>query len=243
MKNITKTTQTIKVSTEVEEISKLTKEAEKTSKLAKETETTLGATIIESVKAAEQAGEEAKVVSGIDRAKDTLERLKKWEEPGVDELKITKTGETVSKGSKDCNGIYTGGRTEDELQALAMDPSHAFRIEEQGIKERTIGLELEERGDLGFIIRDLQENGGAEFIDLTTGKKWDVKSFESYPHGHTSPRKGAFTVANAMKKINSEISRGHNVILDVRELVDEHVIELKKAITEVGLSDKVIWYP
>ncbi|MBQ5558660.1 MAG: hypothetical protein IIT46_02620, partial [Lachnospiraceae bacterium] len=56
---------------------------------------TLGATTIESVKAAEQAGEEAKAVSGIDRAKDTLERLKKWEEPGVVELKITKTGETV----------------------------------------------------------------------------------------------------------------------------------------------------
>ena len=109
VKNITKTTQTIKVSTEVEEISKLTKEAEKTSKLVKETETTLGATIIESVKAAEQAGEEAKVVSGIDRAKDTLERLeklKKWEEPGVDELKITKTGETVKvclKAPSKCN--------------------------------------------------------------------------------------------------------------------------------------------
>ena len=73
---------------------------EKTSKLVKETETTLGATTIESVKVAEQAGEEAKVVSGIDRAKDTLERLKKWEEPGVDELKITKTGETVNGASK-----------------------------------------------------------------------------------------------------------------------------------------------
>lgn len=46
-----------------------------------------------------------------------------------------------------------------------------------------------------------------------------------------------------MKKINSEISRGHNIILDVRELVDEHVIELKNAIEEAGLSDKVIWYP
>ncbi|MBQ5445908.1 MAG: HNH/ENDO VII family nuclease, partial [Lachnospiraceae bacterium] len=61
-------------------------------KLVKETETTLGATTIESVKAAERAGKEAKAVSGIDRAKDTLERLKKWEEPGVDELKITETG-------------------------------------------------------------------------------------------------------------------------------------------------------
>lgn len=79
---------------------------EKTSKLAKETETTLGATAIESVKAAEQAGEEAKVVSGIDRAKDTLERLeklKKWEKSDVVELEITKTGETGKIGESGLN--------------------------------------------------------------------------------------------------------------------------------------------
>ncbi|MBQ5446410.1 MAG: hypothetical protein IIT48_07080, partial [Lachnospiraceae bacterium] len=105
--------------TEVEETSKLTKEAEKTSKLVKETETTLGATTIESVKAAEQAGEEAKVVSGIDRAKDTLERLKKWEEPEVLSLDIKDTAACpVSKGgslsiwspSKNKNSLWNKGK-------------------------------------------------------------------------------------------------------------------------------------
>ena len=129
------------------------------------------------------------------------------------------------------------------MDDLARDPSHAFRIEEQGIKERQIGLELEERGELGYIIRDVQENGGAEFIDTTTGIKWDVKSFESYPNGHTEPRKGAFTVSNAMKKINAEINKNHNVIIDVRKLVAEHVDLLKKAIDEAGISDRIIWYP
>lgn len=147
------------------------------------------------------------------------------------------------KSGKYSNGKYTGGRTQAELDDLAKDPSHAFRIEEQGIKERQIGLELEERGELGHIIRDVQENGGAEFIDTTTNIKWDVKSFESYPNGHTEPRKGAFTASNAMKKINKEFDKNHNVIIDVRELVPEHVEALKKAIEETGVSDRIIWYP
>ena len=151
--------------------------------------------------------------------------------------------ERVNKNGRYYNGKYTGGRTQVELDDLARDPSHAFRIEEQGIKERQIGLELEERSKLGHIIRDIQENNGAEFIDTTTGVKWDVKSFESYPNGHTEPRKGAFTVSNAMKKLNSEFNKNHNVIIDVRELVPEHIDALKKAIEEVGVSDRIIWYP
>ena len=65
--------------------------------------------VLESAKGVFELAEEAKVVSGIDRAKDTLDRLeklKKWEEPGVDELKITKTGETVNGASK--SGTKTG---------------------------------------------------------------------------------------------------------------------------------------
>jgi len=146
---------------------------------------------------------------------------------------------TEDKGT----GKYTGGRTQKELDDLAGDPSHAGRIEDQGIKEREIGLELESRGDLGKIIRDPKADKGAEFIDTVTGKKWDVKSFESYPHGHTSPKKGAFTVDNAMKKIKKEFERGHNVIIDDRNLTPEHTKQLKEAIQKEGISDKIIWYP
>lgn len=146
-------------------------------------------------------------------------------------------------GAKYHNGKYTGGRTKDELDDLAKDPSHAYRIELQGLKEREIGLDLEERGELGYIIRDDEQNGGAEFIDVTTGIKWDIKSFESYPNGHTDPKKGAFTVSNAMKKINKEFDKNHNVIIDVRELTPEHIEELKDAIEREGVSDRIIWYP
>ena len=51
-----------------------------------------------------------------------------------------------NEGGRYSNGKYTGGRTQAELDDLAKDPSHAFQIEKQGIKERQIGFELEEKG-------------------------------------------------------------------------------------------------
>ncbi|CAH8771856.1 phage baseplate assembly protein V [Paenibacillus dendritiformis] len=138
---------------------------------------------------------------------------------------------------------YTGGRTQKELDELAGAPFHGGRIREQGMKERDIGLDVERQGKLGEIIRDPQANGGAEFIDITTGIKWNVKSFESYPNGHTSPHKGAFTVRNGMKAINKELNKSHNVILDTRNMTPDHADQFKKAIQEAGMWDRMIWYP
>ena len=140
-------------------------------------------------------------------------------------------------------GNYTGGRVQKELDDLAGDPSHGGAIRAQGIKEREIGLALEEKGELGKIVRDPQGDGGAEFIDTTSGVKWDIKSFESYPNGHTSPKKGAFSVENGMKSINKELSKNYNVIVDTRNLVPEHVTQLKEAVKEAGVSSRIIWYP
>ena len=143
----------------------------------------------------------------------------------------------------DSDETYTGGRTQEELDDLARDPSHGNKITEQGIKEREVGLQLEERGDLGHIVRDTQADKGAEFIDQVTGKYWDIKSFESYPNGITSPRKGAFTVENAMKKILREIGNGHKVIVDTRNLIAEHVAQLQQAIDAAGISGEILWFP
>ncbi|QDZ98572.1 hypothetical protein D0439_08010 [Lysinibacillus fusiformis] len=140
-------------------------------------------------------------------------------------------------------GKYTGGRTQKEFDDLAGDPSHGGKIRDQGLKEREIGLDLEQQGKLGKIIRDPQGNGGAEFIDTTNNTKWDVKSFVSYPNGHTSPKKGAFTVSNGMKGINKELEKNYNVIVDVRDMVPEHVEQLKEAIEKAGVSNRIIWYP
>ncbi|KGR89400.1 hypothetical protein [Lysinibacillus boronitolerans] len=154
-----------------------------------------------------------------------------------------KSTSSSSSNSSKGTGKYTGGRTQKELDDLAGDPSHGGKIRDQGLKEREIGLDLEQQGKLGKIIRDPQGNGGAEFIDTTNNTKWDVKSFVSYPNGHTSPKKGAFTVSNGMKGINKELEKNYNVIVDVRDMVPEHVEQLKEAIEKAGVSNRIIWYP
>lgn len=50
---------------------------------------------------------------------------------------------------------------------MAGDPSHGGKIKDQGLKEREIGLDLEQQDKLGKVIRDPPGNGGAEFIDKT----------------------------------------------------------------------------
>ena len=63
------------------------------------------------VKAAEQAGEEASVVSEIDKLDDAMENLKKWKKSDVVELKITKTGETGKIGE-------SGRYSETEIKSI-----------------------------------------------------------------------------------------------------------------------------
>ncbi|WP_342570604.1 WXG100 family type VII secretion target [Paenibacillus sp. FSL R5-0749] len=143
---------------------------------------------------------------------------------------------------------YTGGRNHKELDDLARDPSGGGKIEPKNINEREVGLQLEARGDLGRIIRDSQADKGAEFIDTTTGIKWDVKSFESYPSGRngipiTNPKKGAFTIQNGMQKIHEEFAKGHDVIIDTKKMVPEHIEQLKKAIDKEGIADRILWFP
>ena len=153
------------------------------------------------------------------------------------------TGEGNKPNFYDKDGNYTGGRTQKELDDLAGDPSHGGKIRDQGLKEREIGLDLEQQGKLGKIVRDPQGNGGAEFIDTTNNVKWDVKSFVSYPNGHTSPKKGAFTVNNGMKAINKELDKTYNVIVDKRDMIPEHVEQLREAIEKAWISDRILWYP
>ena len=46
-----------------------------------------------------------------------------------------------------------------------------------------------------------------------------------------------------MKKVNKELSNGHNVIIDTRNLVPEHVVQLRQAIDAAGIGNRIIWYP
>lgn len=134
-------------------------------------------------------------------------------------------------------------RTQAELDDLARDPSCGFKIDEGTEIERKVGLALEERGDLGHIIRDPAIENNAEFIDTVTGKKYDVKSFQSYPNGHTSPKKGAFTVDKAMKNIKKEFNKGYDVIINTTDLMPEHVELLTNELKKQGMIDRILFYP
>lgn len=123
------------------------------------------------------------------------------------------------------------------LQELAKDPSHGDKITAKGLHEAEVGLSLEESGRIpGPIKRD--PTGAAEFIDAG-GTKWDVKSFNSsFP-----PRKGGFELNGSISKIEGELVKGENVILDTTCLTPNHTQDLRRAVEARGWSDRIRWYP
>ncbi|MED1919411.1 hypothetical protein [Brevibacillus sp. DP1.3A] len=152
------------------------------------------------------------------------------------------TGEANKPNLYDKDGNYTGGRSQKELDDLATDPDRGYVLDEQGEKEREVGLAVEERGELGKIKRD---SGGAEFYDESspTKQRWDVKSYESYPNGHTNPKKGAFSVKRTLENMYKKLNKDINIIIDTRGLIPEHVAQLKDAVSKEGIADRIIWYP
>jgi hypothetical protein len=137
---------------------------------------------------------------------------------------------------------FQGGRTREEYSSLARDPARGTKVDYKGVKERSIALDLERQGKLGKVIRDPQPEKGADFIDTSTGQKWDIKSPISHPKGHTSVRKGAFNVDKMIANVKKEISRGNKVILDTRQLTSKDRQAFKDAIHAEGLDKSVIWY-
>ena len=57
--------------------------------------------------------------------------------------------EVVSGENAELAAIDSPEMIIEELGLLASDPAHGYKIEPQGLKERDVGLALEERGDLG----------------------------------------------------------------------------------------------
>ena len=127
-------------------------------------------------------------------------------------------------------------RSPEEYESLAKDPAKNFKINEKSKIERLAGLELEARGDLpGPIVRDTNP-AGAEFIDAT-GVKWDVKGWYS----KFAPK--GYTLEKAIADIEESLSKGENVIIDSSKMFPEHIDEVREAVKELGLSDKLLWWP
>lgn len=127
-------------------------------------------------------------------------------------------------------------RSLEEYESLAKDPAKNFKVNEKSKIERLAGLELEARGELsGPIVRDTNP-AGAEFIDAT-GIKWDVKGWYS----KFAPK--GYTLEKAIADIEESLSKGENVIIDTSKMFPEHVDEVRKAVKELGLGDKLLWWP
>ena len=120
------------------------------------------------------------------------------------------------------------------LEELAKDPSQGGKITNKTRREAEVGLAMEDRGELAApITRD--PSGAAEFIDAN-GQKWDVKGFNSQyaPTGYNTPE--------ALQKIQGEIAKGENVIVDTGKMSAQHVADLKRALEGAGLSGKVKFF-
>ena len=146
----------------------------------------------------------------------------------------------------DANGKYTGGRTQEALDALAFDP-HKGKITSGSIIERDVILALEEQGYLEHAIRDTWGKG--DFYDDIMLKLYDIKSFESFPLDNlgkpiTNVNGGAFDVNKAMRNIIKEFDKNSvdYVIINTKKMNQLHINQLKQQIELKGLLERVIWY-
>ena len=159
---------------------------------------------------------------------------------GYSDLFSGTKGDLLAKSQR--TKTFQGNRSKEEYSSLARDPARGKKVDHKGTKERDIALDLERQGLIGKVIRDPQADKGADFIDTTTGQKWDIKSPVSHPKGHHSVRKGAFSVEKILLNVKKEISRENNVILDTRRLTIKDRQTLKDAIKAEGIDNKIIWY-
>ncbi|MEK3794615.1 hypothetical protein MKX42_23000 [Paenibacillus sp. FSL R7-0204] len=164
-----------------------------------------------------------------------------WRSEGRPKAGLDKIRETAPDYYKELTDKYGDkgryyARSPEEYESLAKDPAKNFKINEKSKVERLAGLELEARGDLpGPIVRD-SNPAGAEFIDAT-GIKWDVKGWYS----KFAPK--GYTLEKAIADIEESLSKGENVIIDSSKMFPEHIDEVREAVKELGLSDKLLWWP
>lgn len=128
-------------------------------------------------------------------------------------------------------------RDQRALDDLARDPAHAGKIGPKSIQERSVGLDLEARGDVpGPIVRD--PSGAAEFID-GAGQKWDVKGFNS----NFPPKKGGFDLVRDADKLDASLAQGENVMLDTSQMSGQDIQALKAEGANRNWGDRVKWWP
>lgn len=136
---------------------------------------------------------------------------------------------------------YTGGRSQAELENLAWDPDHSDNngemtdqyAKDNAANEAKVGLRAEQTGMIqGPIVRDPRKGGG-EFID-SNHQVWDVKGWHSY-------EKNGYKFNKAIKKIEEELNKNQNILVDTQAMKPEHIDELETWVREKGVSDRVLF--
>lgn len=182
-----------------------------------------------------------KLLDKLGFRKSDIDVPNKQEPPRMSKEELDKIRESAPDYYKDLMNKYGDegryfNRTTDEYDSLAKDPAKNFKMNKKSRIERQAGLELEVRGDLpGPIIRD-PNPAGAEFIDAA-GVQWDVKGWYS----KYAPK--GYSLEKAVADIQESLSKGENVIIDSTKMFPEHIKEVSEAVNELGLSDKVLWWP
>jgi hypothetical protein len=155
-------------------------------------------------------------------------------------------------------GVIQNCSNANRLGQLAEDPDHAGRISGKSLHEAVVGLAVEGKpgGPKPPIVRDPMRGRG-EFIDADR-KIWDVKGERSCYPGTSQqipPSEGGFEVNTAVKKIEKELNKGENVIVDTTTLTSQDKAQLEKAIAQKIAQEKqsgvqpskwqgrIVWYP
>ena len=118
---------------------------------------------------------------------------------------------------------------------LSLDPANR-QVREQ---EAQVILDLEQRDIVNGPVRRSPVGYGGDFFDAD-GVEWDVKQFNSY-----APRRsGGFDLETSVNAIREEIIDCHeNIVIDTRNMSGEHIDQLWDRLIELGLNNKVIWWP
>ena len=121
-------------------------------------------------------------------------------------------------------------RTPEQYEDLARDYGHNRQINRQGLYERDVILDMEDRGLIeGPVTR--HPHPAAEYDDFE-GRVWDIKTFDPH-HGKTG-----YDFEKAMTDITGELGLGENLILDIRHFDDfpTELNELQRWITQRGFD-------
>jgi len=136
------------------------------------------------------------------------------------------------------------------------DPAHPGREHRNQDIEAKVALDLREQGKLPEDVTRPTDSRDGDFIDPSTGKKWDIKGFHSDWPEHVSRERRydafpeALTPEDFRRKVTEELDLrpgerygDRNIILNTRNLDQDAIDFMRRIVDEEGWGDRIVWYP